>query len=170
MKLLKEQVKYLTDELKHIEEERKQLIKGKEDIHPIINEGQTTDINYENIIRIGEIVRRKEEIRELLEDSTIINPSTSKSIKIGSTFTAFISFNEKDSEELTYTLIEKRVSREPLNDYVSLDSPLGKAVLDKKIGEYFTYPIGNNLVSGTIEEVKHSTKNKADSKSKVKTR
>jgi transcription elongation factor GreA len=77
------------------------------------------------------------EIEEILKSAEIIKAASRDKIAIGATVTVSIA-----GKENTYSLVGA-VEADPLNGRISDVSPIGKALMGKKIGDEFELPNGN---------------------------
>ena len=85
--------------------------------------------------RQGEIEGRIKEIENILQNVKIISEkSKSKGVALGSTVTLK---DLSDNTVSTYTIVGT-VEANPLNGLISNVSPLGRAIIDKNIGEIAT--------------------------------
>lgn len=73
------------------------------------------------------------EIQDILKDAVLIKPKRSANISIGSTIV--ISMGGKD---FTYTVVGP-VEANPLEGKISHESPLGKELVGRKVGESFDF-------------------------------
>ena len=158
MKLIKEQVELLEFERQRLMDQRTKLIDSKEDFKPRVYNGQTTDIQYDVIREISNMSRRIAEIDMTLETSEVVENPNTRYVQVGSVVNAFVRFSEDDTELLKFTVIEKRVSVESSQDYISLDSDFGKAIENKNIGDVFYYDLPNGVAKGTITEFEFERK------------
>lgn len=73
------------------------------------------------------------EIEDLLKNAAIIQSKKSDKINMGSTVTI-----DMDGKEFTYTIVGP-VEANPLEQKISNESPIGKALLGRKVGENFEF-------------------------------
>ena len=88
---------------------------------------------------------RISEIEEILKNAKIIRSAAHNSVALGATVTL-----ELGGEKREYAIVSP-VEADPLNNKVSDQSPIGKALLGKKPGDEFTLPNGK---SGVIKGIK----------------
>lgn len=88
---------------------------------------------------IYECYLRLSEIDYLLEHSIRICNPNSRSIDIGSKFSVVMKYGEDDYQYQDVVLVEKKVGTESSDCFVSLESPFGRAVYHKNVGEHFRY-------------------------------
>lgn len=72
------------------------------------------------------------ELEELIKNAEIVQKSKSTSVQIGSTVTL------KQGNNLIKYQMVNNIEGDPLNNKISVDSPIGKALLGKKKGETIT--------------------------------
>ena len=90
--------------------------------------------------------------KEQLENYEILEPNTSDVIGLGSTFEISMTYGNGFEEDATLTLVQVRNIGDS-EDYVSIDSPLGKAVVGAKAGEEIKYAVNKNLIKGSITKI-----------------
>lgn len=81
-------------------------------------------------------------IQLMLETSEKINPTESDVLEIGKEFTIAIDFGDDDQDIFTGILVEEKAVTNA--NLTSIESPLGGAILGRKIGEDFSYTIEKN--------------------------
>ena len=81
-------------------------------------------------------------IQLMLETSEKINPTESDVLEIGKEFTIAIDFGDDDQDIFTGILVEEKTVAN--SNLTSIESPLGGAILGRKIGEDFSYIIEKN--------------------------
>jgi transcription elongation factor GreA len=77
------------------------------------------------------------EIEDILKAAVIIKSASHDKVAIGATVTVLIS-----GKENTYSVVGA-VEADPLNGRISDVSPIGKALMGKKVGDEFELPNGN---------------------------
>ena len=124
-----------TDKKQELEQELEALIEHKmPDLAKRIDEARQNGDLSENAEYhaaredMGWAKGRVEEIKEILDNSEIIEAGDSDKIRIGSTFTATINGTER-----TFTIVGAQEA-DPMSGKISNESPLGKAFLGKKKG------------------------------------
>lgn len=110
-----------------------------------------------------------EEIRQLIKTSEKIVPTESEKVEPGKEFTVSLDYGDDDKEILTCILVEERTTLISNNNLISVQSPLGQAILGQPIGKEFNYNVQKTFhVSGrildanipTIERAKEIVKTK----------
>lgn len=91
------------------------------------------------------------EIKNKLINCEVIEPNNSDEIGIGSTVSISLFF-EGEEEKSIFTLVETHLSTDPTS-FISIFSPLGRAVVNKKSGDNFRYVVENSIFSGKINEI-----------------
>lgn len=81
-------------------------------------------------------------IQLMLETSEKVNPTESDVLEIGKEFTIAIDFGDDDQDIFTGILVEEKAVTNA--NLTSIESPLGGAILGRKIGEDFSYTIEKN--------------------------
>lgn len=89
------------------------------------------------------------DIKEKLLNCKIIERNNSDEIGIGSTFEIIF---DGDDDKSTFTLIETRLPKDPVH-FISISSPLGKAIIGKTQGDSFRYSVEKSVISGKINEI-----------------
>lgn len=90
--------------------------------------------------------------KEQLENYEILEPNTSDVIGLGSTFEIVMTYGNGFEEDATLTLVQVRNIGDS-DDYVSVDSPLGKAVVGATAGQEIRYTVNKNLIKGSITKI-----------------
>ena len=72
------------------------------------------------------------ELEEMLKDIIVVSEITTDAVSVGSKVRVY---NEKWDEELTYSIVGSTEAA-PLQNKISDLSPIGKALLGKKVGEF----------------------------------
>lgn len=133
-KLVREQA-ILLEEEKARENEEIELLRSK----LISIDDVTVHGNYDtqkSVIQ-KEIIAKYEKIKHIegsLNSSGIVENHVSDIIEIGSEFSIIL-----DGEEpLDFVLIEKKIASESSERFLSIESNLGKAILNKKVGDSFS--------------------------------
>ena len=111
-----------------------------------------------------------EKIRQLIKTSEKIVPTESEKVEPGKEFTVSLDYGDDDKEILTCILVEERTTLiSNNNNLISVQSPLGQAILGQPIGKEFNYNVQKTFhVSGrildanipTIERAKEIVKTK----------
>ena len=77
------------------------------------------------------------EIEEILKNAKVIANRKSDKVALGTTVTVTLS-----GKKYTYTMVGP-VEADPLNGRISNESPIGKALIGKKVGDEYVLPTGN---------------------------
>lgn len=99
------------------------------------------------LIELSIKANRIKEIKTILANAEIleVNANKGNTIAIGTTF----SFKTDRIQNMMLTLVE--VNGNPAEGLIAVDSPIGAAVLDKTVGDEFSYTLPNgNTVNGSI--------------------
>lgn len=115
--------------------------------------GQETSFPVDNSL-LGSFIMNTNSLNDIknkLLNCEVIEPNNSDEIGLGSKFEISLFFDEEEEREI-FTLVETKISGDPSN-FVSVNSPLGKAVLGKKQGDNFRYVVENRIFSGRIDEI-----------------
>lgn len=121
-----------------------------------LNERKRQGYEVRNNEEIDKSRSRISEISRLLTEKKRIENPNSDTINIGSKFTLLMIYNDKSSEELNATLVEKFVSHEARSEeFISMEKEIGRAIYGKQMGDFFHYlaPTGA-LVTGKVLEIK----------------
>ena len=154
MKLVAEQVKYLRDRQRQLEKKKRELLgymSNRERVkfegfgNPIILDSMT-DENYRSINR------ELKNIDEILARGEIITERNTDEIRVGTRFT--LEWDD-DEEENDLLLVEECYSSSE-NNFVSMQSDLGKSVIGLKEGDktVFTSTASGMKLSVSIKEIK----------------
>lgn len=115
-----------------------------------LNNTSSDSIDSNLLLEFNDLSRKIELLERLLKNSVVIREEETdvNFINIGTTF----SCNIDNRKEITMTLVE--VNGDPMQGLISTDSPLGKAVYKKTVGEDFSYlaPNGKNM-NGLITKI-----------------
>lgn len=173
MKLIKEQeilLKLEKEELTEKIKRRKNLIKNM-DTHASLSgsyDESLGDLKTQNVVDHARI--RK--IDSILKNAQIVEEPPTGKIDIGSNIEIFIDFREdsdfRDDNYLSFTLIEKTVRNESSNDYITIESNIGQAILGKKTGDKFSCLAHNGQQVNGIIMSTGSEKEKSMIKEKVR--
>ncbi len=146
--LTEEGLKLLTEELNHLStvkrEEVAERIRQAREFGDISENSEYDDAKNEQALLEGRIALLQEKLRRarVVKDSEI---ETDK-VCIGSTVT----LRDKDSgEKRVYTLVGS-AEADPTNSRLSNESPVGQAILGKRVGDKVTVPIPVGAVSYEI--------------------
>ncbi len=92
------------------------------------------------------IQKEKRHYEKVLASSELVTDFDCEKVDIGTTFE--IQF--ENQEKYHYTLVESNVGISSIDGYITIASPLGRALLGKRIGEHFQFKIGNIHQKGTV--------------------
>ena len=124
--------------------------------------------NLADVQLINELNVDVAHLNKLIDEvkQALLNLQKSDEIVFGSTFR----FRLKNGLEKTKTLVEKKSERFPSMDIISINSPMGAAVLGKKVGEEFSYECPAGLTTGTILEIFNTELSMQEEQKEGKTR
>ncbi len=94
----------------------------------------------------GLVESRVSEIEDILQNAEIIKATKSSTIKIGSTVVL------KNGSRVTYRIVGP-VEADPLEGKISNESPIGSALMGKKVGDKVTIKTPKGETTYTVEEV-----------------
>lgn len=89
---------------------------------------------------------------EQLSNYEILEPNTSDIIGLGSTFEINMVYDDGFEDTETLTLVQIRNIGDSA-DYISIDSPLGKAVVGAEVGQEIEYMVEKRLFRGSITKI-----------------
>lgn len=96
----------------------------------------------------AQLESRVSELEEILQNADIIKPAKSNgTIQVGSTV------DLKNGKKVTYQIVGP-VEADPLEGKISNESPIGAALMGKKVGEKVTIETPKGSVSYTVEDVR----------------
>lgn len=147
------QIELLKLEREKILLKREELIKAKIDTSSNHWEYEA-DGNIHHLFadEVEKINKRINEIDFLL-NSEIDSNIDSSIIDIGSEFEVELNF-DGEIDIVTATLVSKKIGTESSSEFISCESPLGKAIYKKSLNDVFTYELNNNLkVIGRITNI-----------------
>lgn len=143
---LKRQLKYENEKFNDILEIRKENYlerkTGQGEEARVLFDSSLLQHSFMNVAALNDV-------KEKLQNCKIIERNNSDEIGIGSTFE--IVFDDEDNKS-TFTLIETKLSKDPVN-FISISSPLGKAVIGKTQGDNFSYSVEKSIISGRINKI-----------------
>jgi transcription elongation factor GreA len=85
---------------------------------------------------------RKEELEEMIENAVIVNPKTCDNASIGCKITVI---EQESKNENEYQLVDP-AEADPMEGKLSVESPLGKALMGQDIGEIAEFEAPNGEV------------------------
>lgn len=147
--LTKEKFEALKEELKNLETvKRKEIAEHLEyarSLGDLSENAEYHDARNEQ----AEIESRIEQLQYILKNAEIIKPHHSESIEVGSTVTIK---KEKENETATYQIVGTEES-DMSSGKISHQSPLGSALLGKKIGDKFSFKTPKGNVNYTVVSI-----------------
>ena len=91
------------------------------------------------------------ELKKLLKQFKEVSHQKNKgAIDVGSKFTIVMDF-EGELETMTLNLVEFEADIK--NDEISRKSPLGQALIGKSIGDDFSYHVGDEKITGRVNDI-----------------
>lgn len=158
MTLTLRQIELLKLEKEKLLLQREELIKAKIDTASNHWEYEA-DGNIHHIFteEVGNINKRINEIDFLLSSdllsSEIETNINNNIINIGSEFEVELNF-DGEVDTVTATLISKKVGTESSGEFISCESPLGKAIYKKCLNDVFSYELSNGFkVIGRVTSI-----------------
>ncbi len=143
MKLIKEQVDLLYEEYERLIIEKEKYLQTKGYTYGLALIDQKTNPEKSPIEYLQQMQKRLDIIKHLLNNSIIVKNPNSTQIEVGTSATIFTKFSDDDYELLKVTFIEKKVSTESSNKFISLDSAFGRAAYHKELGSTFCYTLAD---------------------------
>ncbi|MBI4080421.1 MAG: transcription elongation factor GreA [Candidatus Levybacteria bacterium] len=98
-------------------------------------------------LKLSFIDRQIREVSSLLKASVVTQPITAHSVSFGST----VSIRE-GKNSVTYQIVSSREA-DPAKNLISEHSPIGRALLGKKVGESVTITIPQGIILYTVEKI-----------------
>ena len=87
-------------------------------------------------------------LEELLKKATVVSSHDTNTVNIGSVVTV-----EKDHKKFVYTIVGSEEAS-VISNKISIKSPFGQAVLNKKKGENFSFKAPNGELSYKVVDIK----------------
>lgn len=97
----------------------------------------------------GQLETRILEIEEILQNASIIENTKTSKIAVGVT----VVLKSDKGKTVSYAIVGS-VEADPLEGKISDESPIGQALLGKKVGETVTIKTPRGEVAYTVEEIK----------------
>ena len=147
--LTKEKKEELEKELKHLEG------KKKEEVMESLEQARREDVSEDTeglsfVLQVkAELERKVAEIKTLLSNSKIIKKQSCDPTKI--TIGSEIKVNFKG--KTTKMKIVSSVEADPLKNYISNESPLGKALMKSSLGDTVKLKVDGNTIEYKVIEV-----------------
>lgn len=107
------------------------------------------EIERQERMIMGELQRKYEALKRIV---VIEKHNEEDVIDIGDTLITEIVFSDEDSEELIFTLVGFDGNIKADIQEISINSPLGKSVYKKKIGDTCSYNVNGNNISVIVKE------------------
>jgi len=147
--LTKEKKEELEKELKHLEG------KKKEEVMESLEQARREDVSEDNeglslVLQIkAELERKVADIKALLSNSKIIKKQACDSTRISIGSEIKVDFKGKK----TTMKIVSSVEADPLKNYISNESPLGKALMKSSLGDTVKLKVDGNTIEYKVIEV-----------------
>jgi len=97
----------------------------------------------------GQLETRISEIEEILQNASIITNTKTSAVAVGST----VVLKSDKGKNVTYTLVGS-VEADPLAGKISDESPIGQALLGKKVSDSVTIKTPRGEVAYAVEQIK----------------
>jgi transcription elongation factor GreA len=97
----------------------------------------------------GQLETRISEIEEILQNASIIEHTKSSKVAVGVT----VVLKSDKGKTVSYAIVGS-VEADPLEGKISDESPIGQALLNKKVGDTATIKTPGGEVTYTVEEIK----------------
>ena len=97
----------------------------------------------------GQLETRISEIEDILKNASIIEHTKSSKVTVGAT----VVLKSDKGKTVSYAIVGS-VEADPLEGKISDESPIGQALLNKKVGETASIKTPGGEVAYTIEEIK----------------
>lgn len=152
--LSKEGYNELLNKIDNLAQQIKKVNSGRNEAYAAGGEDGWDSPEFETIEMIdralaGQLTMLK---NELMKVEIIDKHNNNDVIDIDDIIVADISYSENSFEELTFKLVGGSVNRESDLDEVSLNSPMGKAIYKKKIGDTVSYIVEDTKMTIKIKE------------------
>jgi transcription elongation factor GreA len=97
----------------------------------------------------GQLETRISEIEEILQNASVIEHTKTSKVAVGVT----VVLKSDKGKTVSYAIVGS-VEADPLEGKISDESPIGQALLNKKVGETVTIKTPGGEVAYTVEEIK----------------
>ena len=97
----------------------------------------------------GQLETRISEIEEILKNASIITNTKTSAVAVGAT----VVLKSDKGNSVTYAIVGS-VEADPLEGKISDESPIGQALLGKKVGDEASIKTPRGEVTYTVEEIK----------------
>lgn len=166
-------MKLIPEQLTKIEEKIVELNKSLQTYESYITERNSESIQDQLGYRVGDTItefglqserKQLDDLKKIIEKAEIVDTQSTDSVGIGTYFK--VSFFDDEPDE--FTLVEDLVGLNS-SDFISSNSPFGKSVYGKKVGEKFSYTVktstnNNQEISGRITSIGREKDSKANIK------
>ena len=166
-------MKLIPEQLTKIEEKIVELNKSLQTYESYITERNSESIKDQLGYRVGDTItefglqserKQLDDLKKIIEKAEIVDTPSTDSIGIGTYFKA--SFFDDEPDE--FTLVEDLVGLNS-SDFISSNSPFGKSIYGKKVGEKFSYTVKTSTnnsqeISGRITSIGREKDSKANIK------
>lgn len=171
VKLIPEQIAYIQKKLEQLSQETSKLRRDVTD-----RESRPTNVSsfdgfdhipdFTALQGLGKVKNKMVEFSDLLNSAIIITDYDSEKINIGTRFTATLDFGDGDLTTEEYILIEGPIIIKKGINYISTNSPFGKAVYGKKENDVIHYYTPDHrLIGGLVETIASSRNLEENTKS-----
>ncbi len=137
--ITKETLVKLKEELDHLENvERKNM---SERLRQAIAFGDLSEnFAYKEAKEAQEFLERRIiELKYFIKNSVIAVKKTSDRVGVGSVVEVEYKFEKENPEKMIFTIVGSSLEADPVKNKITGDSPLGKIMFDKKVGEKFGF-------------------------------
>ncbi len=144
--------KRLRDELRYLWKiERVEVTKRVSDAAKEGDRSENAEYIYSKK-RLREIDRRIRYLTKRLEIIQLVNklPADQKTIYFG----AWVTINNSENQKHCYRIVGTD-EFDAQKDYISIDSPMARALLGKKVGQSIELQLGTGIQYWTIENIKY---------------
>ena len=100
--------------------------------------------------RQGQVESRIKELEYLIENATIIEEGSSKEVRVGSK----VEIKYIDDDEVEEYKIVGSTEADPFENKISNESPIGKAIMNKKVGDIISVESPNGSYKIKITAIK----------------
>ena len=166
-------MKLIPEQLTKIEEKIVELNKSLQTYESYITERNSESIQDQLGYRVGDTItefglqserKQLDDLKKIIEKAEIVDTLSTDSIGIGTYFK--VSFFDDEPDE--FTLVEDLVGLNSSN-FISSNSPFGKSIYGKKVGEKFSYTVKTSTnnsqeISGRITSIGREKDSKANIK------
>lgn len=126
------------------------MYKGKEAIHQGDNWHDNPTL-YQTELTEMSLMRTLAEMREQLKNIEIVEKlQASEVVDVGDVVTLEMIFAPDDKEQSTFKLVGSDGDLRAEIPEVSINSPMGSAILGKRVGDRATYQVNNNTINVDI--------------------